>query len=87
MTTSVAVSVKHGRGVGEAGPIGVAVDRSHAGLVPSAVPPRDVDGVAHTAVSQPARVALVQTGLPGQVQLAHGGQLGSQRMAMGGGRG
>lgn len=85
--TSEAVGVKQSRGVGEASAVGVAVDGAHAGLVAAAVLPGHVDGVADAAVGQPARVALVQAGLPGQVELTHSGQLGSKRVAVCGGRG
>lgn len=85
--TSVAVGVVQGCGVGEAGAVGVVVDRPHPGLVPAAVLPWDVDGVAGAAVGEPAGVALVQAGLPGEVELPDGGQLGSQGMAVSGGRG
>lgn len=85
--TSEAVGVEQSRSVGEASAVGVRVDGAHAGLVPAAVLPRDVDGVADAAVSQPARVALVQAGLPGQVELTHCGQLGSKGVAVCGGRG
>lgn len=78
ISTSVAVRVEQSHGVGEARAVWVAVDGPHAGLVAAAVLSRDVDGVTDAAVSQPAGVALVQAGLPGEVELADGGQLGSQ---------
>lgn len=85
--TSEAVGVEQSRGVGEASAVGVAVDGAYAGLVSTTVLPGNVDGVADAAVGQPAGVTLVEAGLPGQVELAHGGQLGSQRVAVCGGRG
>lgn len=86
-STSITVGVKQRRGVREPGPVGVVVDGPHPGLVPAAVLPRDINGVADTAVRQPPGVALVQAGLPGQVELSHSGQLGSQGMAVSGGCG
>lgn len=85
--TSEAVGVEQSRGVGEASAVGVTVHGAHARLVPATVLPRHVDGVADAAVSQPAGVALVQSGLPGQVELTHSGQLGSKGVAVCGGRG
>ncbi len=87
MSTSVAVGVEQGCGVGEAGTVGVVVDSPHPGLISAAVLPRDIDRVADAAVSQPAGVTLVQAGLPGEVELPDSCQLGSQGMAVGGGRG
>lgn len=85
--TSVAVGVEQGRGVREAGAVGVVVDGPHPRLIPAAVLPRDVDGVADASIRQPAGVTLVQASLPGQVELPNGSQLGSQGVAVGGGCG
>lgn len=87
ISTSVAVGVEQGCGVREACAVGVVVDSPHSGFVSTAVLPRDVDRVTDAAVSQPAGVTLVQAGLPGEVELPDGGQLGPQGMAVGGGCG
>lgn len=58
-STSVTVGVEQGCGVGEAGAVGVVVDGPHPGLISTAVLPWDIDGVADTAIRQPARITLV----------------------------
>lgn len=74
--TSETVGVEEGGGVGEAGAVGVVVQRSDARLLPAAVPPGLVDGVAHAAVGQPACVAaVVALQLPGCEHLSHLGNL------------
>lgn len=59
----------------------VQVNGPHAHQVPSTIGPCSGNGVANAAVSQPARTAHVHAILPGQVQLARGGQAGSQAVA------
>lgn len=85
LCTSVAVGVEEGGGVWEAGAVGVVVDGSDPRLIPTTVFPRDVDGITDAAICQPAGITLVQTSLPSQVELSNSGQLGSQRVAVGGG--
>lgn len=86
-STSVAEGIEQGCGVRESGAVWIVVDCPYPGFISAAVLPRNVNGVADAAISQPARVTLVQTGLPGQVELADSSQLGSQGMAVGGGCG
>lgn len=81
--TSEAVGVEARGGRGEAGAVGEAVDGPHAGGRAAAAPARGLDGVAHAAVRQPARVALVQALVPGQVQLPDRGQRGALAAALG----
>lgn len=85
--TAVAEGVEEGGGVREAGAVWVVVDRPHPGLVSATVLSWDVDGVTDAAVGQPTGITLVKTSLPSQVELPDGGQLGSQRVAVGGGGG
>lgn len=61
------------------------IDGPHTEEVAPAVGPGLGDGVAHAAVSQPAGAAHVHAALPGQVQLACGGQPGAQPPALIGG--
>lgn len=61
------------------------IDGPHTEEVAPAVGPGLGDGVAHAAVSQPAGTAHVHAALPGQVQLARGGQPGAQPPALIGG--
>lgn len=73
--TSEAVDVEAAVLVGEAGLVGEEEERLDARQAPStALAGRD-DGVAHTAVGQPAWAAAVQATVPGGVQLARGGDL------------
>lgn len=55
--------------LGEASLVAEAIDSFDAWLRPSAALSGGYDGIAHTAISQPARAAAVQTFSPGQVQL------------------
>lgn len=55
----------------------------HARGWATAAPTRRLDRVAHAAVGQPARVALVQALMPGQVQLSYRGQHGALASALG----
>ncbi|CAO2614170.1 hypothetical protein LEMLEM_LOCUS16426, partial [Lemmus lemmus] len=54
--------------------VGVQIDRPHTQEVAAAVGPSLGDGVTHAAVGQPAGAAHVHPALPGQVELARGGQ-------------
>lgn len=85
--TFVAVGIKQRCGVREACAVGVVVDGPHPGLVSATVLARDIDGIADAAVGQPAGVTLIQTSLPGEEELPDSCQLGSQRVAVCGGRG
>lgn len=82
--TSVAVGIKQGCGAGEACAVGVVVDSPHSRVISTTVFPWDVDRIADAAISQPARITLVQASLPGKVELPNCGQLGSQGLAVGG---
>lgn len=62
--------------------VGVQIDRSHTQEVAAAVGPSLGDGVAHAAVGQPASAAHVHPALPGQVELARGGQSRPQPPAL-----
>lgn len=64
--------------VGVARLVGEQIDRSHSQKPSSTLGPGDVDRVANAPVSQPAGVAHVHAGLPGQIELASGGELGAQ---------
>lgn len=72
--TSEAVGVEASSRRRKAGAVGEAVHGAHTWSGAPATPARSLDRVAHAAVCQPARVALVQALVPGQVQLPHGGQ-------------
>lgn len=85
--TSVAVGVKQGCSVRKSSAVRIVVNCPYTRLVPTTVLPRNVDGIADTAIGQPAWVTLVQTGLPGQVQLTNSSQLGFQGMTVCGCRG
>lgn len=80
--TSEAEGVVSGQGVGEAGLVVVLVHGPDARRVPPAGGARAHDGVAQAAIGQPARVAPVQTLLPGGVQLANRGQRGVLPLAV-----
>lgn len=86
-STLVTIGIKQGCGVREASAVGVVVHCPHPGLIAATVLPRNVDWISDAAVGQPARVTLVQAGLPGKVELSDGSQLSSQRVTVGGGRG
>lgn len=62
-------------GLGEARLVAVAVDGSDPGFTASAALSRGDDGVPHASVRQPPRTAVVQSVVPGCVQLSRGGQL------------
>lgn len=63
--------------LGEARLVAVAVDSSDPGFTASTALSRGDDGVAHTPVRQPARTAVVQSIIPGCIELSSSGQLGS----------
>lgn len=73
--TSEAVDVEAAVLVGEAGLVGEQEEGLDAGQAPPAALAGRDDGVAHTAVGQPARAAAVQAAIPGGIQLARGGNL------------
>lgn len=72
--TSEAVGIEACSWRRKARAVGEAVHCAHTWSRAPATPARSLDRVAHAAVGQPARVALVQALVPGQVQLPHGGQ-------------
>lgn len=80
--TAVADGVVARIGVRVPGLVGVQVHRPHTHQVAPAVGAGSGDGVADTAICQPARTALVHAVLPGQVQLSRGGQASSQTAAL-----
>lgn len=81
--TTEAVGVEARSRCREAGAVGEAVHSAHARGGAAAAPTRRLDRVAHAAIGQPARVALVQALVPGQVQLPHRGQRGTLAAALG----
>lgn len=80
--TSVAVSIKQAGGVGEAGAVGVVVERAHTRIFSSAVAAWLIDRIAYASIGQPAGVTAVQSCLPCEEKLSHRSQLTSQRVAV-----
>lgn len=70
-------------GLREARLVAVAVDGPDPRLAASTALPGGHDGVAHAAVRQPARAAVVQALVPGGVELSGGGQLRPVAQAVG----
>ena len=68
--------------IGEAGLVGVGVDDVDPHLATTTVGPGDCDGVADTAVHQPAWTALVKSLVPGGVQMPGGGKGGVEFLAV-----
>lgn len=73
--TSEAVDVEAAVFVGEAGLVGEEEEGLDTRQAPTAALAGCDDGVAHTAIGQPAWAAAVQATIPGGVQLARGGDL------------
>lgn len=68
--------------IGEAGLVGVGVDDVDTDLSASTVGPGGCDGVADTAIHQPAWTALVKSLVPGGVELPGVGEGGVEFLAV-----
>jgi len=63
--------------------VAISIDGADAGFPAATALPGDDDGVAHAAVGQPARAAVVEPVVPCRVQLGRGGQLSPLALAVG----
>lgn len=68
--------------IGEACLVGVGIDDVDPHLAASTVGSGSCDGIADTAIQQPAWAALVKSLVPSCVQLAGGGQGGVEFLAV-----
>lgn len=75
--TSETVDIEAAVLVGEASLIGEEEEGLDARQAPTTALTGGDNGIAHTAISQPAWAAAVQAAIPGCIQLTRGGNLGT----------